>query len=85
MRKWMVDFFRKRKNHGIKISPVNSFLITKSVNLQLTLILYGVGVRCDRRRFTVHSPFIELVLWVGNTNYGLVLKKVDILPQGSKI
>ena len=26
---------------------------------QFTLILYGVSVRCDRGRFSVHSPFIE--------------------------
>ena len=40
-----VDFHRKFENHNIKITPVNSILITKSNNLQLlTLILYGVGV-----------------------------------------
>ena len=49
MRRWMVEFLRKFKNRGIKISRVNSILITKSINLQeLTLILYGVygPLRC---------------------------------------
>ena len=44
----------------MKIVRINSILISKSFNLQLfTLILYGVGIRCDRRRFSVHSPFTE--------------------------
>ena len=48
IRKWIVEILRKFKNRGIKIARVNSILITKSINLQLfTLILYGVGVRCD--------------------------------------
>ena len=48
MRKWMVEFLRNFENRGIKIDQINSILITKSINLQLfTLILYGVGVRCD--------------------------------------
>ena len=60
MRKWMVEFIRKFDNRGIKIARVNSILITKSINLALvTLILYGLGVRCDMRRFSVVSPFIE--------------------------
>ena len=41
----MIEFLRKFENRGIKISLINSILITKSINLQLfTLILYGVGV-----------------------------------------
>ena len=61
MRKWMIEFFKKIENRGIKIARVNYILITNSLNLQLlTFILYGVGVRCDRlRRFSVHSLFIE--------------------------
>ena len=60
MRKLMVEFFRKFENYGIKIARVNSILITKSIKLQFfTIILYGVEVRCDRRRFFMHSPFIE--------------------------
>ena len=44
MRKWTVEFIRKFENRGIKISRVNSILITKSINLQLfNLILYSVG------------------------------------------
>ena len=44
MRKWMVGFHRKFKNHAIKIGPDNLILIIKSINLQLfTLILYSVG------------------------------------------
>ena len=74
MRKWMVEFLRKFKNRGIKITRVNSILITKSSNLQLfTFILYGVGVRCDRRRISVLSPFIEksmtIYLWSTTKEY----------------
>ena len=54
----MIEFLRKFENRGIKIAGVKSILITKSINVQLfTLILYGVGVRCDRRRFSVHSVY----------------------------
>ena len=60
MQKWMVEFLRKFENRGIKIARVNLILITKSINLQFaTLILYGIMVRCYRRRFSVHIPFIE--------------------------
>ena len=56
----MNEFYKKFKNRGIKIAGVNSILINKSIDLQFfTLIFYGVGVRCDRRRFSVISPFIE--------------------------
>ena len=56
----MIEFFRKDENRGIKIGWVNSILVTKSINLQFfTLILYGDGVHCDRRGFSLHSPFIE--------------------------
>ena len=52
----MIEFLRKFENRCIKISRVNPILINKSINLQFfTLILYGVGVRCDRIRFSVHS------------------------------
>ena len=48
MRKWMIELFGKFENRGIKISRVNSILIIAPINFQLfTLILYGVGVRCD--------------------------------------
>ena len=44
----MAEFLRKFKNRGIKITWINSILITKSINLQLfPLILYGAGFRCD--------------------------------------
>ena len=60
MQKWIIEFLRKFENRGIKIARVNSIFITKFINLQLfTLILYSVGVRCDRRRFSVLSPFME--------------------------
>ena len=40
----MVEFLWKIENHGIKISRVNSILITKSFYLHLfTKICYGVG------------------------------------------
>ena len=60
MRKWMIEFLRKFENRGIKFVRFNSIFITESINLQLfTLILPGVGVRRDRRRFSVLNPFIE--------------------------
>ena len=56
----MSEFLKRFENHGIKIVWVNSILITKSMNLQLfTLILYGVGARRQRRRFSVPSPLID--------------------------
>ena len=56
----MIKFLRKFENRSIKIARVNSVLIIKSINLQFfTLILYGFGVRCDLRLFSVLSPFIE--------------------------
>ena len=59
MRKWMIEFFKKFENRSTKIARVN-VIITKSINLQLfTLILHGLVVRCDLRRFSVLSPFIE--------------------------
>ena len=59
MRKWIVEFFRKFENHGAKTARVNVILITESINfLFSTLILYDVGVRFDRRGFSVLSPFI---------------------------
>ena len=39
---------------------INSILITKPINLQVfTLILYGLGVRCDLRLVSVLRLFIE--------------------------
>ena len=35
MRKWMLECLQKIENRGIKISRVNSILITKSINLLL--------------------------------------------------
>ena len=59
MRKWMIEFVRKFENASIIIARVNSILMSKSINLQLfTLILKGFGLRCDLRRFSVHSQFI---------------------------
>ena len=44
MQKWMLEFLKKIKIVGITIDPVNSILITKSIDLQLfAFILYGVG------------------------------------------
>ena len=57
---WMIEFLRKIENRCTKIVRVNSNLIPKSINfMSFTLILWGVGARCDRKRFKVHSPFIE--------------------------
>ena len=49
----MVEFLRKFESRGIK----SQF---ESQIYKFTLILDGVGVRCDRGRFSVlYSPFIE--------------------------
>ena len=69
----MIEFLRKFENRSIKIARVNSILITKSVNLQLfTLILYGVGVRFNLRRFSQLSPSIEksMILIMLDLNWG---------------
>ena len=59
----MIDFLKKFENRGIKIARVSSILITKSIKFTVfPLILHGVGVRCDRRRFSGHSPFIEVYM-----------------------
>ena len=56
----MIEFLKKIEKRGIKIARVNSIFTAKSFNLLLfTLILYVVGVRCDRSRFSVHRLFIE--------------------------
>ena len=56
----MIEFLKQYEKRGIKITPVNSIFIAKSINLLLfTLISYCVGVRCNRSRFSVLSPFIE--------------------------
>ena len=56
----MIEFLRKFENRGIKMFPGNSILITNSIDLHLfALLLYGVVVRCDRRRFSVLSPLIK--------------------------
>ena len=63
MQKFRIKFLRKFEKYIIEITRVNFILITKSIILQLfTLILYGVGVRCDRSQFSVLNPFIEKFL-----------------------
>ena len=44
MQKWVVEFFKKIENRGIKIARVYSILINKSTNL---LEFCTVFVRCD--------------------------------------
>ena len=57
----MIIFFRKFETRDVKIARLNSILITKPINLEfLNLILYDVGVRCDRSRRRACSPFIEI-------------------------
>ena len=56
----MIEYLQKFENRGIKNARVNLILITKSIHLEFfTIVLYCDGVRCDRMRFSVHSPFIE--------------------------
>ena len=55
MQKWMLEFPSQFENRGIKISRVDS-IISPNLSIYFT---YCVGVRCDRNRFSVHSPFIE--------------------------
>ena len=67
-KQWKLETERKEfENVATKIVWVNSILITKSINLQVfTLILYCVVVLCDRRRFSVLSPFIEQSIFYSN-------------------
>ena len=55
-KKWMIEFLRKFESRFIKIAQLNS-IITKFIDLLKFCSVYGV--RCDRGRFAVHSPFIE--------------------------
>ena len=54
----MVEFLRTFENRGIKIARFYSILITKSINLQLfILILYGVGsvaIKDDLQCFVIY-------------------------------
>ena len=62
MRKWMIEFLRKFENRGIKIAPINSILINKSINLKLfTVILYDVGgpLRFNILKLTVSAQSIN--------------------------
>ena len=54
--KWMVDFFRNSDTHCDKIDRVTQFSTT---NPSIYFNLYGVGVRSDRGRFSIHSPFMK--------------------------
>ena len=47
------------KNLQVMVTKLPELTQFASPNLSVTFILYGVGVRCDRGRFSVHSPFIE--------------------------
>ena len=78
----MIEFVRKFENRGMHFFRVNSILITQSINLQFfTSILYGVGVRCDRRRFSVHSSSIakSMVIFINTYQF------VDGLAAGIKL
>ena len=50
----MVEFLRKSEGRGDEITRVNSIRITKSIN-KFTIILYSVGVSCDREIFRAQS------------------------------
>ena len=53
----MIEFLRKFENSSIKIARIYLILITKSINLELfILILFGFGVRCDLRPVLILSP-----------------------------
>ena len=58
-----------------------------SPNLSISLILYGVNVRCDRGGFSVHSPFIEksmeffLYVCVYNRASTLFIKLASPIPD----
>ena len=85
----MIEFLRKFENSGIKISRFNSIFITKSTNLQFfTLILYGVVVRCDRRRFSVLRPFIEKSMVEGIRLFKYingVVREVNVRVLGKRL
>ena len=77
MRKWMIDFFRKFENRGIKIVLVNLILITKSINLKnFTLILYRVGERPST------TPGMGICEW---SPEGLYDKSVSLIPNTDEI
>ena len=53
--KWIVEFLIQIENRCIKIAQVNSILINKSIDLLVTLILYGV----DIFKLTASAQFIN--------------------------
>ena len=55
----MVEFHSKFESRNIKIARVNSIALP-NLSIYFNSILHGVRVRCDRGRFSVHSPFIEM-------------------------
>ena len=67
LQKLMVKFLRKSGSCGNKIAEVNSIYITKSINL--TLILYGVGVGCDVDIFKLTAHVQSIYREVNICNY----------------
>ena len=52
----------------LKVVELTLFIAPKSINLQLfILILYGFGVRCDLRRFSVIDQSIYREVYGGKT------------------
>ena len=58
----MVELIRKFESHGIKITRVKSILYQI---YQFTWILHGLGVSCDRGRFSVPCPFMNQFMLIG--------------------
>ena len=54
----MVKIFRKSEIRGDEFC--SSKLNAQHQIHRFTLILYGVGVRCDRGRFSLHGPLIQM-------------------------
>ena len=67
---------------------VNLILIMKIHQIyQFTLILYSVWVLCDRRQFSVHSPFIEKSMSVHKWNThenSVFVHYTDMFKNGRK-
>ena len=67
MRKWMVEFLRKFKNRGIKISWVSHN--SHHQIYQLTLNLYSVGVGCDTDIFKLTARALSIIREIYDETY----------------
>ena len=72
IRKWMGEFLRKSDSRSDKIAGARN---SHQQIYKVTLILYGIGVCCDREMFSVHSPLFyrEAYVWYISQSIRLIV------------